>query len=109
MPWKRRTLRLYRYAALTLLIGALFFFLGAIATEIDWVFWTDMVLILLFNILVPMMAFHLASRRRDPDRDRAIIRKRVFWGGGLGAWVSVMEMTRTSSSASSDPPTQSVP
>ncbi len=54
---------------------------------------------------MPMMAFHLARRRRDPERDLAIVRKRVFWGHGLGAWVSVMEMTR----ASADAPTQPMP
>lgn len=109
MPYTRRTLNLYRYTAQTLLIGSLVFFLAAIVSEIAWVFWTGVALILLFNTCVPMMAFLLARSRRDPKRDLAIVRKRVLWGSGLGAWVSVMEMTRTSSAATSDLPTQSVP
>lgn len=109
MTYTRRTLNLFRYSALALLIGALVFFLAAVVTEIGWIFWTGAALIVLFNIFVPMMASHLARHRRDPERDLAIVRKRVFWGRGLGAWVSVMEMTRTSTAATSDPPTQPVP
>lgn len=108
MTYTRRALFLFRCAAQTLLIGSLVCFLVAMITEIVWIFWACAALLLLFNTVVPMMAFHLARHRRDPERDLAIVRRRVSWGRGLGAWVSVMEMTRASAAATSDPPTQPV-
>ena len=108
MTYTRRALFLFRCAAQTLLIGSLVCFLVAMITEIVWIFWTGVTFFFLFNIVVPMMAYHLARHRRDPERDLGIVRRRVFWGRGLGAWVSVMEMTRASEAATSDPPTQPV-